>query len=406
MFDVEAARSRFPALDRLHDGKSVAYFDGPGGTQVPRAVIEAMRGVMEEGVSNLGGPFDSSRLAGEITDGARRAAADLFGAGAHEIVFGQNMTSLTFAVSRAIARTWRPGDRIVVTSLDHDANVTPWRLAAADNGVAVDVARFDSETHRLEPAAVEAVLSDRTRLVAVTHASNALGTVPDVGAIVEQAHRVGALAYVDAVHYAPHGVIDVDAVRPDFLVASAYKFYGPHTGVLYGRSDLLERLDAYKVRPAPSSGPAKWETGTQSFESLAGVTAAVDYLASMGEGGDRRAAIVDGHRRVESHLRSLVESFLGGLGDHITLHGIAGAEDRTPTFAITAAGHTPAEVGQKLADQGMLVWDGHYYAVEPMAQLGLLADGGAVRIGFVHTTTEGEVDRLLQALNRLGRPRI
>lgn len=402
MFDVETARSQFPALSRRHGSDPVAYFDGPGGTQVPRSVIEAMNRPLEEGVSNLGGGFASSDLAEQITQEARRSMADLFGAAdPEEIVFGQNMTSLTFSVSRALARTWRAGDRIVVTSLDHDANVTPWRLAAADAGVAVDVAHFESDTFQLPSGAVEEVLTDRTRLVAVTHASNALGTIPDVGEIARAAHRVGALVYVDAVHYAPHGVVDVAQLGADFLAASAYKFHGPHTGVLWGRRAVLEDLDAYRVRPAPAEGAGKWETGTQSFESMAGVTAAVDYLASLGSEGSRRARIVDGHARVDEHMGPLVESFLGSLGDHITLHGLSGRQRRTPTFAVTVAGHTPPAVAEQLAGEGLLAWAGHYYAVEPMAQLGLLEHGGAVRIGFVHTTTVSEVERLLAALNSL-----
>ena len=377
----------------------MAYLDGPGGTQVPASVIGAMAGVLEAGVSNLGGAFASSRLAEELTDAARRAGRDLFGAAnGEEIVFGQNMTSLTFSISRALARTWRPGDRILVTSLDHDANVAPWRMAAADAGVAVDLVRFDRDNWTLDVEAVEELLTDRTRLVAFTHASNAIGSIPDVAAIVKAAHAAGALTYIDAVHYAPHGVVDVVASGTDFLVASAYKFFGPHTGVLYGRGELLDSLEAYKVRPAPEEGGGKWETGTQSFESLAGVAAAVDYLASLGEGGDRRAALVDGHRRVDEHLRGLTERFLAGLGENVTLYGIPGSEGRTPTFAVNVAGFHPDDVAGRLAAAGLSVWSGHYYAIEPMKQLGLLGTGGAVRIGFVHTTTVDEVDRLLEAL--------
>lgn len=403
MFDVAAARSLFPALQRREGDRPVAYLDGPGGTQVPESVIAAMTYPLVQGVSNLGGGFASSVLAEEITDAARRAGADLFGAAdPSEIVFGQNMTSLTFAMGRALARTWRPGDRIVVTSLDHDANVTPWRLAAADRGVAADLVRFDPDSYRLEVGDVERLLTDRTRLVAVTHASNAIGTIPDITDIVEAAHRAGALTYVDAVHYAPHGVIDVAATGTDFLVASAYKFFGPHTGVLYGRAEHLERLDAYKVRPAPDAGAGKWETGTQSFESLAGVTAAVDHLAALGEGASRRDRIVDGHRRVQGHLDDLTRRFLNGIGPHVTLHGTRGSEGRTPTFAITVDGLEPDDVAGRLAADGLFTWAGHYYAIEPMAQLGLLERGGAVRIGFVHTTTTDEVDRLLQSLDTMG----
>lgn len=404
MFDVEEARSRFPALTRSSNGRTVAYFDGPGGTQVPRSVIEAMQRPLEEGVSNLGGVFASSRLADEITAGARQAGADLFGASeADEIVFGQNMTSLTFAMSRALARTWQPGDRIVVTSLDHDANISPWLLAAADAGVEVDMARFDSASFQLHAGVIEELLTDRTRLVAITHASNAFGTIPDVAAIARAAHSVGALVYVDAVHYAAHGPIDVRAMGADFLVASAYKFHGPHTGMLCGQRDFLEELEAYKVRPAPDHGAGKWETGTQSFESLAGVTAAVDYLAGLGAGATRRQRILDGHRRVHEYLSPLVDYFLANRGDHVTLYGIDGGAGRTPTFAVNVDGMDARTVAARLAEDGLLVWDGHYYAVEPMRQVGLLESGGAVRIGFVHTTTAEEVDRLVDSLAALKR---
>lgn len=403
MLDVPAIRSQFPALQRTQGGRPVAYLDGPGGSQVPAGVIGAISGVLEEGISNLGGGFASSELAELVTAEARASMADLFGADSpEEIVFGQNMTSLTFAMSRALARTWRPGDRVLVTSLDHDANVTPWRLAARDRGVAVDTARFDSDSFRLDPAAIEARLTDRTRLVAVTHASNAVGTIPDVARIAELAHAAGALVYVDAVHYAPHGVIDVGSLGADFLVASAYKFFGPHVGILYGAHHHLEELESYKVRPAPAQGAGKWETGTQSFEALAGVSAAVEHLASLGDGPDRRSRIVDGHSRVERHVRDLCRRFLDGLGGHITLYGVHGIEGRTPTFAVNVAGRPAAEVAAHLAAAGVYVWSGHYYAFEVMDQLGLLEEGGAVRIGFVHTTTQGEVDRALGLLNGLG----
>ena len=403
MFDVATARAQFPALSRTHEGRPVAYLDGPGGTQVPESVICAMAGVLEAGVSNLGGAFASSRFAEQLTDAARRAVCDLFGAAdGEEIAFGQNMTSLTFSISRAMARTWRAGDRILLTSLDHDANVAPWRLAAADAGVAVDLVRFDRDNWTLDVEAVEELLTDRTRLVAFTHASNAIGSIPDVAAIVKAAHSAGALTYIDAVHYAPHGVVDVTASGTDFLVASAYKFFGPHTGVLYGRGELLDSLEPYKVLPAPEEGGGKWETGTQSFESLAGVAAAVDYLASLGEGRDRRTALVDGHGRVDQYLRGLTERFLAGLGENVTLYGIPGPEARTPTFAVNVAGSHPDDVAGRLAAAGLSVWSGHYYAIEPMKQLGLLETGGAVRIGFVHTTTVDEVDRLLEALAEIG----
>jgi cysteine desulfurase family protein (TIGR01976 family) len=258
------------------------------------------------------------------------------------------------------------------------------------------MARFDSATYRLDPAAVAAVIDERTRLVAVTHASNALGTVVDVAPIVAAAHQVGALVFVDAVHYTPHGLVDVAATGADFLVASAYKFFGPHVGLLYGRGELLEELEAYRVRPAPDRGPGKWETGTQSFAALAGVTAAIDYLASWGRGETRREKIGDAHRLHDVHLRGLMTRFLDGLGPGVTLYGPAQLEGRTPTFALNVGRLAPSLVAARLGEAGIYVWDGHYYALEVMRQLGL--QQGAVRVGFVHTTTVEEVDRLLTVL--------
>lgn len=399
MFDVDAARAQFPALASAAGALTPAYLDGPGGTQTPLPVIDAMAATLRQGVSNLGGGFGPSDRAEALTTEARVAVSDLVGAEDSEsIVFGQNMTSLTFSFSRALSRTWSPGDRIIVTSLDHDANVSPWRRAAEDRGVAVDVARFDTATFRLDVSAVADLLTDRTRMVAFTHASNAVGTVPDVDRIVDVAHEAGALTYIDAVHFAPHGLVDVRRSGTDFLAASSYKFFGPHTGFVYGAREQLESLDAYKVRPAPSVGAGKWETGTQSFESLAGVTAAVDYLASLGEGDDRRSKLADGYRQVDHHLRPLIARFLEGLPDSVDLYGIRGVDGRTPTFAIRERGVAPRDTAARLIDAGLYVWHGHYYAIEPMKALGLLDDGGAVRIGFVHTTTSDEVERALDVL--------
>jgi cysteine desulfurase family protein (TIGR01976 family) len=277
--DPMASRSRFPALERTLNGRRVVWADGPGGTQVPDSVIEAMAGFLRRGGSNHGGFFEASGDSDAIHEEARRAIADLFGAEPQEVVFGQNMTSLTFAVSRAVGRTWQAGDEVIVTRLDHDANVTPWTLAARDAGAVVRFVDIHQGNATLDLTSLADALSGRTKLVAVTAASNAAGSLVDVTAVARMAHDAGALVYVDAVHYAPHGPIDVSAFDCDFLVASAYKFFGPHTGALFGKSEHLERLEAYKVRPAPSEPPGKWETGTQSFESLAGVTAAVDYLA-------------------------------------------------------------------------------------------------------------------------------
>jgi cysteine desulfurase family protein (TIGR01976 family) len=337
-----------------------------------------------------------------------------------EIAFGQNMTSLTFAASRAIARTWSAGDEIVVTYLDHDANITPWVMAAADRGAVVRWLKIRTEDCTIDFQSLAELLNERTRLVAVTHASNAVGTVVDVGRVVAMAHQVGALVYVDAVHCAPHNPIDVQAMDCDFLACSAYKFFGPHSGIMYGKYDLLERLPAYKVRPAPAKPPGKWETGTQSFESLAGVKAAVDYLEEIGQAAGDPAmdelAGYSGRRLRLKQAMSAIKHYEVGLSQHfltratsvpgLRVYGITDLErldERAPTFAVSLAGCTPRQVAEHLGRQGIFVWDGHYYAVAVMEQLGTLDQGGLVRIGFVHYNTIGEIDRLIDALTRLAR---
>jgi cysteine desulfurase family protein (TIGR01976 family) len=401
MLDIEAIRAQFPALGRTIVDRPAVYLDGPGGTQVPDRVIDAMAGFLGAGGSNLGGSFVTSHEADAVAEAARAAIAALFNASPDEIAFGQNMTSLTFALSRALGATWGPGDNVVVTHLDHDGNVWPWVRAAQDAGAEVRWLDFDpARGCRLQVETLGDLLDERTRLVAITNASNAVGTIVDVGSIVEQAHRVGALTYVDAVHYSPHGLVDVAATGTDFLVASAYKFFGPHTGCLYGRYELLDQLDAYKLRPAPDKPPGKWETGTQSFESLAGVAAAVEYLASLGEGDDLRDRLISALDAIAVYERNLSTRFLEGIApmDGITLYGIPTAEGRTPTFAIDVAGLPPAEVARRLGDRGIFVWSGDYYAVEVMDRLGVADAGGLVRIGFVHYNTADEVDRVLNAL--------
>jgi len=401
--DVDSLRTRFPALGRTLNGRPVAYLDGPGGTQVPDSVIDAMTGMLRAGVSNLHGGFASSDLADATLDGARRAVADLFGADPEEIVFGQNMTSLTFSLSRALARTWQAGDEIVVTRLDHDANISPWRLAAADRNAAVRVADFDPETGMLDVEHLESLLTPRTRLVAVTMASNALGSMPPLRRIIAAAHEAGALVAVDAVHGTPHRTVDVRGLDCDVLTASAYKFFGPHTGVQFIRSDLLDAAEAYRVAPAPAAGPGKWESGTQSFESLAGLTAAVDYLAGLGTGEGRRPRLLDAMGRIAAHEADLAGRFLrgaAGIGG-LRVYGVRDPELlewRTPTFAVSVAGRHPDEVAAILAARGIFTWSGHYYAVEAMRHLGVLDEGGLVRIGFVHYTTRNEVDRVLDDL--------
>jgi cysteine desulfurase family protein (TIGR01976 family) len=404
-FDPAPYRARFPALSRRVGARSAIYLDGPGGTQMPESGIEAMAGVLRRGVSNHDGPFAPSREADAIHRGAREAIADLFNARSDEIAFGQNMTSLTLSVSRALAKTWAPGDEVVVTRLDHDANVWPWVIAAEEAGATVRYADFDPDDGWVVTAeSVRRVLSDRTRLVAVTHASNAIGSVTDIASITAAAHEAGALVYVDAVHYTPHGPVDVAATGCDFLAASSYKFFGPHTGVVYGRHELLEELDAVKIRPAPDTAPGKWETGTQSFESLAGVVAAVDYLASLSpEGGDRRSRLRAAMQISRDYEAGLSRRFLTGLAETpgVTLFGRDTPDGRTPTFAIEVVGMAPDDVSRALGDVGMFTWAGHYYALEVMNRIGKLDDGGLIRIGFVHTTTEEEVDITLEALERL-----
>ncbi|NNC93909.1 MAG: cysteine desulfurase-like protein [Acidimicrobiia bacterium] len=396
--NIEQIRSHFPALERTHEGKPVVYLDGPAGTQVPTAVINAISHALTAGISNHGEPSDSSRFSDSIVDGAREAMADLYNASPSEIAFGQNMTSHTLALSRALAATWAPGDEIVLTRMDHDANVAPWLRAAEDRDVTVRWVEFDD--YVFAPDAFDDVLGPRTRLVAVTAASNALGTVTDIPAISQRVRQTDALLFVDAVHAAPHRLIDVKAWDVDFLVSSAYKFYGPHIGILYGKEEHLESLPAYKVRPAPEHGPGRWENGTQSFETLAGVTAAVEYLASLGEGTNRREQLATAYDAIAAHEARLGDRFLAGLAefDHVQLFGVEHG-DRTSTFSIGIDGVSPDAAASQLADRGLFVTHGTYYAVEVMDSLG---QEGLVRVGFVHYNTLDEVDALLSALDDLG----
>jgi cysteine desulfurase family protein (TIGR01976 family) len=394
----------FPALHRREHGHPVAYLDGPGGTQVPQAVVDAMGGVLSHGVSNLGGGFGASHDAEEVVTQGRAAMADFFGCDPGEISFGQNMTSITFAISRALSRSWRSGDAVVVTSLDHDANFTPWARAAEDTGVEVRIAEFDAASGVLDPEAVANLLDDRVRLVATCVASNAIGTLVDVEAITRLAREVGAKVYLDAVHAGPHRLLDVRSIDCDFLVASAYKFFGPHTGILYGKLDLLADLDFYKVRPAPSDPPDKLETGTQSFESIAGVTAAVDYLAGLGDGEGRRARLESAYRNIAEYEDTLGNRFVEGVAGmgRVTIQGVPTMDGgRVPTFAISVEGMNADEVAARLAAQGIYIWSGHYYALNAIERLGFLDAGGLARVGFVHYNTVAEVDRALEALAAL-----
>lgn len=390
---IDSIRSQFPAFA---DG--TVYADGPAGTQVPRSVIDAVSQAMTEAVSNVGGPFAASERSGAVVVDARRALADFVGGDPGEIVFGPNMTTLTFAFSRAVSRTWQPGDRIVVTRLEHDANFTPWVTAAADRGVEVDFWDIDPAEVALAPERLVPLVSKRTRLVAVTGCSNAFGTTVDVGRAAEIAHSVGARCFVDAVHLAPHRRIDVEAMGVDALVCSAYKFFGPHVGVLWGRGEWLRSIEPYKVRPAPDEAPGKFETGTPSFPLLAGATAAVDYLSSLGDGPDRRARLDRAFEVIGRMETELGERFLNGLPAGVRVWGRPTMAGRVSTFAIEVEGVSAAQVSAELGRRGIATWPGDYYAVEPMRRIGWLERGGLVRIGFLHVNTVEEVDRVLEIL--------
>ena len=381
--DVASVRRRFSSLDR-----TTAFLDGPGGTQVPDSVIETVASYLRTSNANVGGPFERSLASDAIVAGARGAAARFLGASEDEVGFGANMTTLNFSLSRALGRELRAGDEIVVTRLDHDANVAPWLELARDLGVVVRFADILEEDCTLDLPDLERQLSARTRVVAFPWASNAVGTITDVRRVADLAHDAGALAWVDAVHYAPHGEIDVSAVGVDVLLCSPYKFFGPHLGLFYGRRDLLDRLCPYKVRPAPEEPPGqRFETGTLPHEALAGFVAAVEYVESIG------------WNAIAAHERELGRHLLERLPARIELHGIPSMENRTPTFALTLPGRSPHELAALLAERGVAVWAGDYYAVEVMGRLGLRE--GAVRVGFVHYNTLEEVDLLLGELDRL-----
>jgi cysteine desulfurase family protein (TIGR01976 family) len=382
--DVAAVRRRFSALQR-----ELAFFDGPGGTQVPDEVIDSIAAYLRESNANLGGDFETSRRSDALVTDARLAAGRFLGCSADEVVFGANMTTLNFSLSRAAAREWREGDEVVVTRLDHDANVSPWLELARDLGLVIRYADIRDDT-TLDLDDLAAHLSERTRVVAFPWASNAVGTLVDVARVVELAHDAGALAWVDAVHYAPHGPIDVAAAGADVLICSPYKFYGPHLGLAFVRGELLEWWRPYKVRPAGDQPLGhRFETGTLPHELLAGFNAAVDYLGSL----DWDAIV--------AHERELGERFLRGLPERCRLHGLPTIEGRVPTFALTVEGVSPGEASRRLGDRNLAVWHGNYYAVEVMKRLGLEDSGGAVRVGIVHYNSADEVDRLLAELERL-----
>jgi cysteine desulfurase family protein (TIGR01976 family) len=383
-FDVAAARAKFPAL-----ASGLVFLDGPGGTQVPQSVVDAVADCLRDANANVGGPFETSRRADAIIAEAHETAARFLGAAPDEVGFGQNMTTLNFALTRTLGRELRPGDEIVVTRLDHDGNVAPWLELARDLDLIVQRADFNEEDGTLDLDDLAAQLSERTRVVAFPWASNALGTITPVRKIAELAHEAGALAWVDAVHYAPHGPIDVAAVGADVLICSPYKFFGPHLGLFFGRKELIERWRPYKVRPSADEPVAhRFETGTLSHEALAGTTAAIEHVASLGWDA------------IQAHERELGQRLLDGLPDPYRLHGPPTMEGRVPTFSITHPERSPEDLADDLGSQGIATWPGNFYAVDVMERLGL--PQGTLRIGFVHYNSAEEVDRLLAALEELG----
>jgi cysteine desulfurase family protein (TIGR01976 family) len=406
MLDTELIRARFPALARLgDDGRPRVLADAPGGSQVPDTVIDAVSAHYRRGMSNTHGAFATSQETDNVIMQARRAAADLTGANPGEIVFGPNATTLLFHLSRSFTKTLGPGDEVVVTRLDHDANVRPWVLAASDTGASVRWVDVHEDDVTIDIDSFQAVLSPRTKLVAFTLASNAVGTIPPAADLVARAKEVGALVAVDAVHLAQHRLLDLHGLGADLLVCSPYKFFGPHLGILAARRSLLESWTPYKLVPAPDTTPERWETGTQNHEGLAGLVAAVDYLAGLAgaAGTSRRARLTASYDEIAAHERTLADRFLDGIAGlpHVRLWGIRDRvrlDERTPTFAIRVGDEHPAHTAKRLAERGIFVWDGDYYAREIMTRLGLFESGGAVRVGFCHYHSGEDVDRVLAAL--------
>ncbi len=403
--NVDQVRAQFPALKRTIGDHPVVYFDGPAGSQVPRSVADAVASYMLDMNANTHGAFATAHESDAMLERAQQVVSTFLGVPGDPVVFGANMTSLTFALSRSLGATWKPGDEIIVTRLDHDANVTPWVLAARDAGATVRWVDFDLSDCTLDLADFEAQLSDRTRLLAVGAASNAVGTINPLTRMAEMVHARGGEVFVDAVHYAPHLLVDVPAWGCDYVACSAYKFFGPHVGMLWGRPERMAELPSYQVRPAGTGHPGRWMTGTQNHEGIAGTLAAIDYLAEIGGGGDLRGALVAAYDAIASHERDLMASLIAGLGDlaDVSVCGItdpARFSERVPTVSISHARRSPEQVANFLAERGIFVWNGNYYALEWSKRLGLEPDG-MVRIGLLHYNTAAEVGRLLDALREL-----
>ena len=404
-FDVEAVRAQFPALSRLHDGKPVAYFDGPGGSQVARSSIDAMTRYMERGGANLHGVFPTSTETEEILAGTRSACAAFLGAEPDEVAFGANMTTLTLAISRALSNTWDEDSEIVVTELDHRANVDPWLIVAEEKGAKIRWIGIDPETLTLNLNDLDQKINPNTKLVAVGLASNAVGTVNDVAAVAERAHAVGAVVAVDAVHAAPHVPMDRDGIGADVLTCSAYKFFGPHVGVTAIRRGLFEELAVHRLDPAPDHIPDKLETGTQNHEGIAGVRGALEFIASLGEGGSPREKFLDAMRTVEEHETRLADRFREALREipGVTLYAAPDTVRKTPTVAFRLEGRAPLEVCQHAADHGSFIAAGDFYASTVAERLGIKERGGFVRAGLAPYNTEEEVEGFVGVLRGLVR---
>ena len=405
--DIAWVRQQFPALQHNVGGRPAVFFDAPGGTQVPQRVIDAIANYLSTWNANTGGAFVTSRRTDQLVADARAAMADFFNCATDEVVFGANMTTLTFALSRAIGRELKSGDELLVTCLDHDANVSPW-VCLEERGVKVRTADVNPADCTLDMFDLSAKIRRNTRLVAAGWAANAVGTINDVNEIVRLVHDAGAMAFIDAVHYAPHRPIDVRALDCDFLACSSYKFFGPHLGILYGKREQLQRLRPYKLRACSEQLPDRWETGTQNYECLAGLIAAIDYIADVGRyhhpaAATRREAILAAYELFHQHEHELMEQLISGL---LTIPGITfyGIKDRTkfaqrtPTVAIRMEGYTPRELATRLGERGIFTWDGNYYAINLAERLGLQDSGGMLRIGFAHYNTAEEVERLLTEL--------
>ena len=410
--DLAKIRAQFPSLSQTVNGHPTTFLDGPGGTQVPQQVIDAISGYLSRDNANSGGNYETARRTDKVLLDARHAMADFLGCDWDEIIFGQNMTSLTFTISRSIGRELKAGDEIVLTCLDHDANFAPWK-ALEERGVVIRVADIHDADCTLNMEDLASKINSHTKIVAVGFASNAVGTINDVAEVVRLAHKVGALACIDAVHYAPHGPIDVRAIDCDFLACSTYKFFGPHMGVLYGKREHLKKLTPYKVRPLVNDVPYRWEMGTLNHECIAGITECVNYLADLGRGVNtstttRRQALLAAFREIQAYEQALAEKLIRGLLEipKLKFYGITDPQQfdhRCPTVAVRIEDHSPMELANQLNERGFFTWDGNYYAINLSERLGAESSGGFLRIGLAHYNTVDEVERFLAALREIVR---